>query len=326
MGEDLDISTSVEFVKERAESTLAAQAEITATWQWDLKTLAAWQADADELIASDPTSLAGKALADDAAYQQARGALEARLLQIKAVTTVANGVMRVRAKQDPSLAQAVRPLKSGTDSWTGIEREGSATLAVWTAAFGPTFTPAPGKTHAAFKQLFDGDPANLPEPIPSLDALKKAHKQAEKKARVSKGKLNQLITRLEDDCTQWYAEATSVFRKNTPEGAMIRANVPSTNDYNPVTAPPTAITIQATSVTGPTTVLITYAAQGGGGATSRKLQWRLSSSGTWGDYGTVIRPSQIASHASWAQQSIVFRVAVSNSIGTAQSPEVMVSF
>lgn len=321
MAKDLDISTSVGFVVDRTYSTSAVQEELSSVWIWPTKTLAQWDVDTDQLNESDATTLAGKRLAENAAYQSARGALEARIETIHEWSTIAVGVMRVRAKQDPSLAQAVARLKARSNSWTAIEKRGSAVLATWTSVFTNTFTPAPGKTLAAFQALFDGDNSIPASPVPSLAELKATHKQAEKKARLAVGKYNRLITRLEDECTQWYAEATKVFAKSTAEGAMIRGSIPTSDDHNPPTGAPTPITIASISVTGSTSVMITYAPVGGAGSTSRKLQWRFSSAPDWTVYGAVIRPNQLASMPGWAGQTVFFRVEVQNSRGTAYSPE-----
>ena len=105
---------------------------------------------------------------------------------------------------------------------------------------------------------------------------------------------------------------------------MIRGSVPTSDDHNAVTGAPVPITISSATATGANTVLIVYAAEGGGGATSRKLQWRYSSGGDWTEYGTVIRPQHIVSHGGWTQQTVVFRVEVKNSKGTEYSPEVTV--
>jgi hypothetical protein len=85
------------------------------------------------------------------------------------------------------------------------------------------------------------------------------------------------------------------------------------------------ITIASISVTGPTNVMITYAPVGGAGATSRRLQWKLSSATEWTNYGTVLRPNQLASLPQWEQETVLFRVEVQNSRGTAYSPEVSVT-
>ena len=70
-----------------------------------------------------------------------------------------------------------------------------------------------------------------------LSTLKRVYNALLAKWQVSEGKYNALITRLEDECVSWYAEATKVFLEGTAEGDMIRNQVPT--DYNPPTPAPT---------------------------------------------------------------------------------------
>ena len=48
--------------------------------------------------------------------------------------------------------------------------------------------------------------------------------------------LHTLLGRLEDECVQWYAEATAVFPAGTTNGDLIRGQIPTS--YSPAAATP----------------------------------------------------------------------------------------
>ena len=117
-------------------------------------------------------------------------------------------------------------------------------LSAWKLLFdGAAFTPAPGVTYTAFRQLFYGRPANntLTPPLtamPSLRELKEAHSDAATKDRGENGRLHARLGLVERDCQQWYEEATKVFVEGSEVGDLIRRRVPTTTDYNPPTPAP----------------------------------------------------------------------------------------
>ena len=57
-------------------------------------------------------------------------------------------------------------------------------------------------------------------------------------ARREIARVNLLLTRAERDCVDWYAEATAVFPATTEIGALIRSDIPNTDQYNPPTPAP----------------------------------------------------------------------------------------
>ena len=67
--------------------------------------------------------------------------------------------------------------------------------------------------------------------------LKSNYKESGTKARRAAGDFNTLIGRLEDECIQWYAEATAVFPEGTTNGDLIRGQIPTS--YSPAAAAPT---------------------------------------------------------------------------------------
>lgn len=239
-----DIETSRAFVKDRTEKTRAAQATLTtdAAWTWPLKTLAQWDADVVSMDGTAPGSVAKTASAMDADMLAARGLFDARLDAIHRYTLLTVGVMRVRAATLPGVRDIVDDLSAKGDSRRAIEENADDLLAAWEEweqQSGTAFQPAPGKSLVDFKLQIEG--LTVPPPgvsTVSLANLKKNYKAALTKWRRSEGVLNALYSRCEDECIAWYAEATKVFQKGTPEGDMIREQVPT--DYNPPTpAPPT---------------------------------------------------------------------------------------
>ena len=230
---NLDISTSIDFVIKRTEKTTAVQATLAASpdsaWVWPSKSLAAWQADLEQLNGAKSGTLAHIATAANTHKSIQFAALDARYASIHARTLQAVGVMRSRALADPMLRPVVNELSARGDSKTAIEEEGEELLAAWSQEFGEDFLPAPSNTFASYQELFLGTAT-----LPSLSLLKSNYKNAITKARRASGDYNTLISRLEDECIQWYAEATAVFPAGTTHGDLIRGQVPT--NYNPPTA------------------------------------------------------------------------------------------
>ena len=165
---------------------------------------------------------------------RARGLFDGRLDEIHKFTLLAVGVMRVRADASAAplkaiLSPIISRLSARGDSRSAITEEAGlleAAWAEWEEQTAAPFTPAPGKTLAAFKRLLEGDPDSGQAAYPMLSTLKRVYNALLAKWQVS-----------EDECVSWYAEATKVFLEGTAEGDMIRNQVPT--DYNPPTPAPT---------------------------------------------------------------------------------------
>ena len=233
----LDIETSIAFVIERATKTTAAQVTVAGTWVWEPKNASQWSADLAQTDGGVPLTLAYIANRDHVLYENARGPLNARFTDMKARTKQVVALMRGKALRDRTLAPAVDELTSKANTWTSIEKEGEECLAVWATTFGgAAYVPLATNTYAKFKALFEGAAAAPGVPaVLALRALKTPYNEALATARVSVGRYNTLISRLEDECVQWYSDATAVFLEGTPEGDMIRSTVPTSTDYNPPT-------------------------------------------------------------------------------------------
>jgi hypothetical protein len=202
-----------------------------------VKNSSQWAADLAQTEGGVPGTLAYIANRDHVLYENARGPLAARFADLKARTKQIVLLMRGRALRDANFAPAVDELTAKGNTWTTIESEAEECLAVWTTTFGgAAYAPVATNTYAQFKARFEGAPAAPGVPaIPALRALKTPYHEALAIARVSVGRYNALISRLEDECVQWYSDATAIFLEGTPEGDMIRSTVPTSSDYNPAT-------------------------------------------------------------------------------------------
>ena len=231
----LEISTSINFVIERTEKTSAVQNTLATLpvdpWVWPSKNSAAWTADVEQLDGAKSGTLAHKATAAATDKSIQFSALQARYKTLHTRTLQAVGVMRSRALADLTLRPVVDELSARGDSNRAIEEEGEELLAAWSQEFGENFVPAPGNTYAAFAELFEGTAS-----VPALRKLKSNYKESGTKARRAAGDFNTLIARLEDDCVQWYAEATAVFPAGTTNGDLIRGQIPTS--YSPAAATP----------------------------------------------------------------------------------------
>lgn len=230
---NLDISTSINFVITRTEKTSAVQATLatlpTAPWVWPSKTAAAWIADVEQLDGAKTGTLAQRATAAATDKNIQFAALDARYRTLHTLTLQAVGVMRSRALADVALRPVVDELSARGDSNRMIEEEGEELLAAWSQEFGEDFDPAPGNTYETFKALYEGTVT-----VPTLRKLKSNYKESGTKARRAAGDFNTLIVRLEDECVQWYAEATAVFPVGTTNGDLLRGQIPT--HYSPAPA------------------------------------------------------------------------------------------
>lgn len=320
----LDLNTSIAFTIERAEKTRAAQGIIAAVWVWPLKTMAQWDADLDNCEGGVPGTLANQALLDDVAYSLAQSAMQARINIIHSRTVQIVGVMRARALANPLLSSTVSHLSASGNTWRSIEDEGDDALAAWKVTFAGQ-TLIPGFTEAMFEDLFTGNPAAVPA-VPSLRTLKNNHKTALATARTSVGLYNAMLTRLEDESQQWYAEATAVFSSSTSEGDMIRNSVPTSSDYNPATTAPQVLLIESITVETADSATVNYAPAGGDGATIKLLQYKLPGETEFGHDTPLVRPSQIVQNAAFEQAAMQFRTKLVNSKGITYGPPVAVDF
>lgn len=231
----LDISTSIDFVIKRTEKTSAVQNTLASlpaeAWVWPSKSAAAWTSDVEQLDGAKTGTLAQRATAAATDKSIQFAALHARYTTLHSRTLQAVGVMRSRSLADATLRPVVDELSARGDSNRAIEEEGEELLAAWSQEFGEDFVPAPGNTYDAFAELFEGAAS-----VPALRKLKSNYKESGTKARRAAGDFNALIARLEDDCVQWYAEATAVFPAGTINGDLIRGQIPTS--YSPDAAKP----------------------------------------------------------------------------------------
>lgn len=230
---DSNLNTSIQFLKDRVDATYAVQKAIASDWVWPLRSVADWEADSLSLDKSQPGTPASDAISAITLGDSARGALDARLAALHEQTLAAVGVMRVRAQRNPALLPVVNELSARGDSRKVIEDEATSLLSGWKEEFGPAFSPAPGITLDGFTTLLTGSLLTVP-PVPSLRELKQGLSDAATRERKKVGAVSGILSRVERDAQDWYAEATSVYAAGTPNGDLIRT-VPTTTTYNPST-------------------------------------------------------------------------------------------
>lgn len=234
----MSLNTSIDFLKDRVDKTRSVQAQIASQWLWPLHSVAQWQSDSAALDKTVEGSLANRATEAHTLTEAARGNLDLRLESIHAMTVTVVGVMRVRTQRQPESKAVVDELSSRADSRSGIEREGTACLSAWKLEFGASaFSPSPGVTYEAFRELFYGRAANLTatppvSSLPSLRELKETYSDTQTLDRRETGRLNAKLAEVERNCQDWYAEATKVFVAGTEIGDLIRAEVPTSSDYS----------------------------------------------------------------------------------------------
>ena len=113
-----------------------------------------------------------------------------------------------------------------------------------------------------------------------------------------------LARTLEDVNEAWYAAATAVFPAGTPQGELIRGQVPTT--YTPGNAP-AALEIGSLHQDNATAVTVNYTPGGGTGATALTLQYKLPGEAAFGHDAPVVEPSQQVVAAAFAGALVIFR-------------------
>ena len=190
-------------------ATRSVQERLALSWLWEEKTLAQW----DDLSAA---LLAGKARVDDA---EAAGALSAGALSRDAAalheaTKQALGLAKVRYRDRPETLRALAGLRASKGSVAAVRRSADDLAAAW------------GK--------IDGKASYNNVSLPDYSARRAALESREsersaKRAGVRQEKKDFLERRktLHRDLVAWYAAASRVFPANTPEGQLLRAEVPT---------------------------------------------------------------------------------------------------
>lgn len=213
---------SIEFIKQRAVATLAAQTQIAPQWVWQEKTVAAFELQHKGV--TDQEELSGEA---ETAMLAARAAWDGQLDLLHRRTMQGVGMAKSRFRNQPLKLALVENLEARGDSRSAILKEALDWEKAWKQTE-QTWSPMPANTFAAFGTLR----------LQCLEPLQHAYKEKLTAWRDVTNILNGLGRDMEDVNEAWYADACKAFGEGTPEGDMIRGTIPTT--YNPPPpAPPT---------------------------------------------------------------------------------------
>lgn len=234
------------FIIDRASKSTAVAVTFTALWTWEEKTPA--QHDAQRVGVEAADALAAT---KQAAMLGARANFDNALDQYHLWTAQALGMARNKARGDAGKRATLSTLGAGSSSRTGIREEGKRWLAWW-LQFDPAWVPLTGLTPAAFTALkvqIEGvdNPGGVSTPG-LADLYDTKHGEWRAQVETADG----LALALEDINEAWYAAATLVFPAGTPQGDLIRGQVPTTYTPGggpPAPPPPTAVPATPVNVT-----------------------------------------------------------------------------
>jgi hypothetical protein len=206
------MAESIEFIKKRAIATLAVAKTLAPSWEWQEKTYADYEAQHKAL--ADQEGAANEAEVD---MVTARTTWDGQLETLHRRTMQGIAMAKTHFRNDALKLALVQNLEARGDSRTTILKEALDWEKAWKKT-DPTWSPMPANTFATFG------------PLRELCAENLQHAYTEKltDARSAANCLSQMGRALEDVNEAWYADATRVFPAGTPEGDIIRSQIPTT--------------------------------------------------------------------------------------------------
>ncbi len=235
---NIEPTTSIQDVKDRALETRAVQTDLADMWVWDSATLANWdewirQFDATSLL---PTPSLGKQIAlATVAANNARQAYDGALSNIKLTVRVAVSGLRAKATLNETLNDLVEELSAQGNTRPTILEEANNLIVAW-EDYNAAWSPGSPYTLTA-----------LVAAVAALPALDKAYRQTRSTLRKREKELTRHVAVVEDRCMAWYEAATGRFPAGTVEGNLIRARVPTSYSPSGAVAPatPMGLVLQA---------------------------------------------------------------------------------
>ena len=203
------MAINVGNIMQRLRTTRAAQARLSTTWVWKKKTLAQWDVSISELAAL-LTAHANARAAEDGA----RGAQKDAVDRLHAKTKLCVGVAKQEFSDDPAASAAFAPLTATRVSLTARLTAAESVATAW-SQFGVNWEPAPGFTLTDYNALRTG-----------VDQKRQALETAIAATRQANAQLASLAKNLDKQAKSWYAVATRIFPENTPEGQLLRTELP----------------------------------------------------------------------------------------------------
>lgn len=280
----------------RGQATRDAQTSIAATWVWEEKTVAAWDADLVSINTKKvaTSDLEGDQLAKRSTYDNTNVLLHDR-------TVEGLGMARVKWRKDEAKTNILSNLSASGKGRENIQSEAQAWESVW-EKFDAAWNPSTANTIAAFRTL-----------ITDSDTTENLFKKSFTDWRKGAEELQVQGNTLWDDCVAWYEAATTLFKADTAIGQMIRGTIPT----SPTTPAPTALEIATAAPQAGGLVATTYVAGGGQHATVLFLQWQVV--GVDADFGhdtTVVPAGQTVATGGAVGAVVNVRTRCSNSTGT----------
>lgn len=206
--------SSQEFIETRVVATRNVQEQIAADWVWQELDLAGWDAKIAVLTTQKATERAAHT-----ALETTIGQLDAKIKLLERQKVLAIGMAKNRHRADAAKLALLESLQEKGDGRSATIEEAEDWIGVWTE-IDPDWSPLPAVTLATFTTLKT-----------ECDTLNKTLGRQRTAWRRAAEDLGKLLNDLDDLSITWYDDATRVFSPDTPQGALIRGQVPTT--YTP---------------------------------------------------------------------------------------------
>ena len=197
----------------------------------------------------------------EADYLAKRGETDTAIDSLHSLSGRCVRMAKNRYRDTPAKLEVIAGLRNDAASRSGKLQDALEWESAW-EKLEPTWSPLPGVTLATFK----------PQRLAAM-ALLESLTTKKTNWDAADEQLNTQGHTLNGNCVAWYEAATTVFPAGTPEGDLIRSDIPTT--YNPPSTPPTAIQIDQVTPQLGGKIAITFIPGGGHDATSRRLEWQV---------------------------------------------------
>ena len=294
------MAENTESTLQRAQSTKAVQTSIAGTWTWDEMTLLQW----DTAIAAFVTQMETEQDAE-ADYLAKRGETDAAIDSIHSLAGRSVRMAKNRYRDTPAKLEVIARLRNDSASRSGKLQDALEWESAW-EKLDAAWSPLPGVTLVTFKPQRLAAMALLEGLTTKKTTWDAANEQLNTQGRVLNG-----------NCVAWYEAATIVFPAGTPEGDLIRSDIPTT--YTPPSTPPTAIQIDQVTPQPGGEIDITFIPGGGHDATSRRLEWQVVGVDPGFDHDVALNPVGQTLTGFTPGQPVDLRVKTSNPAGTTYS-------
>ena len=290
------MAENIPFTLQRAQATRSVQVSIAGSWVWEKKTVIQWDAAIIALVAQMEASQDA-----EADYLAQRGEAYTAITAIHALAGRCLRMAKNRYRTDPAKLEVITGLHNDSGSHLGQLQDALEWESAW-EKLDDAWSPLPGVTLATFK----------PQRVAAL-ALLESFTTKKTTWDTEDEQVNAQGRALNADCVAWYEAATTVCPAGTPEGDLIRSDVPTT--YTPPSNPPTAIEIaQATAQAGGK-IALTYVPGGGHDATSRRLEWQVVGTDPGFEHDTALKPAGQTLTGFAPSQTVNLRPRVGNPAG-----------